>query len=86
MLNRHSLARNESDLFYVLPDTEVEIEPAQRAVPRELSALHALFRAQFTAILDDRDPASVVVGHSVWAEKTKGSVSGGGDARGEAGA
>jgi hypothetical protein len=28
---------NESDLFYVLPDTEVEIEPAQRAVPRELS-------------------------------------------------
>jgi DNA phosphorothioation-dependent restriction protein DptH len=67
---------NESDLFYVLPETEVEIEPAQRAVPRELSALHALFRAQFTAILDDRDPTSVVVGHSVWAEKTKGSVSG----------
>jgi DNA phosphorothioation-dependent restriction protein DptH len=24
---------NESDLFYVLPETEVEIEPAQRAVP-----------------------------------------------------
>mgnify|MGYP002151883750 CR=1 FL=1 len=38
---------NESDLFYVLPETEVEIEPAQRAVPREPSALHALFRAQF---------------------------------------
>ncbi len=67
---------NESDLFYVLPDTEVEIEPAQRAVPRELSALHALFRAQFTAILDGRDPASVVFGHAVWAEKTKGYVSG----------
>ena len=67
---------NESDLFYVLPDTEVEIEPAQRAVPRELSALHALFRAQFTAILDDRDPASVIFGHAAWAEKTKGHVSG----------
>lgn len=67
---------NESDLFYVLPDTEVEIEPAQRAVPRELSALHALFRAQFTAILDDRDPTSVVFGHAAWAEKTKGHVSG----------
>ena len=67
---------NESDLFYVLPDTEVEIEPAQRAVPRELSALHALFRAQFSAILDDRDPASVVFGHAAWAEKTKGHVSG----------
>lgn len=67
---------NESDLFYVLPDTEVEIEPAQRAVPREPSALHALFRAQFTAILDDRDPASVVFGHAAWADKTKGHVSG----------
>lgn len=67
---------NESDIFYVLPDTEVEIEPAQRAVPREPSALHALFRAQFTAILDNRDPASVVFGHAAWAEKTKGHVSG----------
>ncbi|MBK9261893.1 MAG: ATP-binding protein [Polyangiaceae bacterium] len=67
---------NESDLFYVLPDTEVEIEPAQRAVQREPSALHALFRAQFKAILDDRDPASVVFGHAAWAEKTKGHVSG----------
>lgn len=67
---------NESDLFYVLPDTEVEIEPAQRAVPREASALHALFRAQFTAILADRDPASVVLAHAAWAEKAKGHVSG----------
>lgn len=67
---------NESDLFYVLPDTDVEIEPAQRAVPREPSALHALFRAQFTAILDDRDPASVVFGHAAWADKTKGHISG----------
>jgi len=67
---------NESDLFYVLPDTEVEIEPAQRAVPREPSALHAFFRAQFTAVLDNRDPATVVFGHAAWAEKTKGHVAG----------
>jgi DNA phosphorothioation-dependent restriction protein DptH len=67
---------NESDLFYVLPDTEVEIEPPQRAVPREPSALHALFRAQFSSILDDRDPASIVFGHAAWADKTKGHVSG----------
>jgi DNA phosphorothioation-dependent restriction protein DptH len=67
---------NESDVFYVLPDTQVEIEPAQRAVPREPSALHALFRAQFSAILDNRDPASVVFGHAAWAEKPKGHVSG----------
>jgi len=67
---------NESDLFYVLPDTEVEIEPRQRAVPRESSALHAVFRAQFSAILDDRAPASVVFTHAAWAEKTKGHISG----------
>lgn len=67
---------NETDLFYVLPDADVEIEPTQRAVQREPSALHALFRAQFKAILDDRDPASVIFGHSAWAEKAKGHVSG----------
>jgi hypothetical protein len=67
---------NESDIFYVLPDAEVEIEPAQRAVRREPSALHAVFRAQFSAILDGRDPASVVFGHAAWADKTKGHVSG----------
>lgn len=67
---------NESDLFFVLPDADVEIEPPQRAVPRESSALHALFRAQFTAILDNRDPASVVLGHAAWAEQTKGHVAG----------
>ncbi len=67
---------NESDLFYVLPDVEVEIEAPQRAVPREPSAMHAFFRAQFTAILDNRDPTSVVFGHAAWTEKTKGHVSG----------
>lgn len=67
---------NESDLFYVLPDTQVEIEPAQRAMPREPSALHALFRAQFSAILDNRDPATVIFGHAAWAEKSKGHVAG----------
>jgi DNA phosphorothioation-dependent restriction protein DptH len=67
---------NESDLFYILPEAEIEIEPAQRAVQRESSALHALFRAQFKAILDNRDPASVVFGHAAWAEKTKGHVTG----------
>ncbi len=67
---------NESDLFYVLPDTEVEIEPAQRAVQREPSALHALFRSQLKAILDDRDPASVVFGHVAWVDRTQGHVPG----------
>ncbi|WP_374499689.1 hypothetical protein [Pseudoxanthomonas sp.] len=67
---------NESDLFYVLPDTDVEIEPSQRAVQREPSALHAYFRAQFKAILENRDPATVAFGHAAWAEKTKGHITG----------
>lgn len=73
---RETTRPNESDLFYVLPDADVEIEPPQRAIRREESALHALFRAQFSAILDGRDPASVVFGHAAWAEKTKGHVTG----------
>jgi hypothetical protein len=60
---------NESDLFYVLSDGGVDIEQAQRAVPREASALHALFRAQFTAVLDERDPTTVVFSHATWADK-----------------
>ncbi|WP_288142402.1 hypothetical protein [Mesorhizobium sp.] len=67
---------NESDVFYVLPDAEVEIEPAQRAMPRELSAQHALLSAQFAAILDNRDPASVIFGSTAWLEKTKEHVTG----------
>ena len=68
---------NESDLFYVLTDGEIEVEPAQRGVPREASALHALFRAQFTAVLDNRDPATVVFSHAAWTDKGgKGRPSG----------
>jgi len=68
---------NESDLFYVLPEGHVEIEPPQRAVPREASALHALFHAQFTAVLDDRDPAAVVFTRAVWADsRPKGRAAG----------
>lgn len=68
---------NESDLFYVLPEGDVEIEPAQRAIPRESSVAHALLRAQFTAVLDDRDPNEINVTQVRWAEKrTKGRPSG----------
>ncbi len=68
---------NESDLFYVLPEGEVDIEPVQRAAPRELSATHALLRAQFTAILGGRDPGAVLLSRVAWAEKApKGRTAG----------
>ena len=60
---------HESDLFYVVTDEEVEIEPPQRAVPRDPSLTHALLRTRFAAVVQDRDPASVsITGLHGWSE------------------
>ena len=59
---------NESDLFYVLPGEEVEVEPPQRAIPNDSSVTHAIMRLQFSALADNRDPTSIVVGSVDWAE------------------
>ncbi|MDB0510779.1 hypothetical protein LBW60_23415 [Ralstonia solanacearum] len=61
---------NESDLFYVVTDDEVELEPPQRAVPREASLMHALLRARFAAVAQDRDPGSVSVTGCGWVERS----------------
>lgn len=63
---------NESELFYVLPGGEVEVEPPQRAVQRESSLSHAQLRLQFTALLDHRDPDSIRPTSVRWAERTRG--------------
>lgn len=60
---------NESDLFYVVTDEDVEVEPPQRAVPREYSLLHALFQARFRAVIQERDPQAVVVSGCTWIER-----------------
>ncbi len=57
---------NESDSFYVLADEDVEVEPRQRAVPRESSLAHARLRAQFIAVTQERDPATVDVTSVEW--------------------
>lgn len=57
---------NESDLFYVLTDEDVEVEPRQRAVPRESSLAHARLRAQFIAVSQERDPTGVIVSSVEW--------------------
>lgn len=61
---------NESDLFYVVTDAEVEVEPPQRAVPREPSLMHALLRARFAAVAQDRDPSSVSITGCAWVERS----------------
>lgn len=60
---------NESDLFYVVTDEDVEVEPPQRAVPRECSLSHALFQARFRAVIQERDPDAIVVSGCSWVER-----------------
>ncbi|KVL38479.1 hypothetical protein WS96_06575 [Burkholderia sp. MSMB1835] len=66
---------NESDLFYVLTEQDMEIEPPQRAVPRDASLMHAWFRAKFSAISQERDPAAVSITGSSWIERGNKAVS-----------
>ena len=68
---------NESDLFYVVTDDEVEVEPPQRAVPREPSLMHALLRARFAAVSQDRDPSSVSITGCAWVERSSKTVTSG---------
>lgn len=60
---------NESGLFYVLTEEDVEVDPPQRAIPREPSLIHALFRAKFGAVLQDRDPDAITAGECEWVER-----------------
>ena len=60
---------NESDLFYVLPEGGVEVDPPQRAVQRAASLVHARTRQRFAALVDDRDPAGVEVTSVAWADR-----------------
>lgn len=68
---------NESDLFYVVTDEEVEVEPPQRAVPREPSLMHALLRARFAAVAQDRDPSSVSITGCAWVERSSKAAASG---------
>lgn len=68
---------NESDLFYVVTDDEVEVEPPQRAVPREASLMHALLHARFAAVTQDRDPGAVTVTGCGWVERSSKAIASG---------
>ncbi len=68
---------NESDLFYVVTDDEIEVEPPQRAVPRETSLMHALLRARFSAVAQNRDPGSVTVTGCSWVERSSKAATSG---------
>lgn len=73
------LQLNESDLFYVLTDADVEIEPPQRAIPKELSLTHALYNRKFLALGQGRDPGAIAVSGCAWVERQNRSKSPGND-------
>lgn len=66
-------APNEGELFYVVPEGEVEVEPVQRAVPRHPSLIHAQRDIQFSAVLDGRDAQQIAMTAIGWSEKSRGS-------------
>ncbi len=50
---------NESELFYVLPDDDVDVDPPQRAIPRYPSRTHAALDLRASSILNRRDPSGI---------------------------
>jgi DNA phosphorothioation-dependent restriction protein DptH len=60
---------NESGLFYVLTEDDVDVDPPQRAVPREASVMHALYRARFAAVVQGRDPTPINIEERQWVER-----------------
>lgn len=68
-------APNEGELFFVVPEGDVEVEPVQRAVPRHPSLLHAQRDLQFSAILDGRDAKLISATSVQWSNKSRGSQS-----------
>ncbi len=60
---------NDSDLFYVLPGEEADVEPPQRAVPRHPSRTHALIDLQVSAVTAGRKPADIELQSIAWADR-----------------
>ena len=65
---------HESDLFYVLPDDNVDIAPPPRAVQRENSLVHALLKLQFSAVQNGLPSSLVEVSATAWDVKNPNFV------------
>jgi DNA phosphorothioation-dependent restriction protein DptH len=73
-LSSERTSPHESELFYVLPESSLEDEPPQRAIPQEPSLEHARLKLQFNALAGNRDPDEVQVREVVWTDKNVKSV------------
>ncbi|OGP93187.1 MAG: hypothetical protein A2156_08530 [Deltaproteobacteria bacterium RBG_16_48_10] len=59
---------NQSDLFYVIPGDEIELEPPQRAIPRYPSLTHATIDVRFCALSAGRIPDGIHATQLTWAK------------------
>jgi hypothetical protein len=57
---------NESDLFYVIPGEDIEIDVPQRAIPRYPSLTHAAIHVRFSALSAGRNPDGIVPQPVIW--------------------
>jgi DNA phosphorothioation-dependent restriction protein DptH len=58
---------NESDAFYVVKGDDVDLEPTQKAAPKQPSVAQALVKLKFDAVLENRDFALVRCEDVCWA-------------------
>ena len=63
---------NESEPFYVLPETDLEEEPPQRDVPRADSVEHGRIDRQFAALLQNREAADIAPESVGWVQRSTG--------------
>ena len=63
---------NESEPFYVLPETDLEEEPPQRDVPRADSVEHGRIDRQFAALLQNREAADIAPDSVGWVQRSTG--------------
>ncbi len=60
----------ESELFYVLPNAEIDAEPPEIKFSEETSLEHAKLKLQFATISENRDPNTITLKDVVWAKKS----------------
>ena len=63
---------NESEPFYVLPETDLEEEPPQRDVPKTDSVEHGRIDRQFAALLQNREAADIAPESVGWVQHSTG--------------
>lgn len=67
---------NESDLFYVLPGKEIDLDITQRTIQKYFYLTHALLDTRLTVAASGRDPSHIIVkkGTGSWLNKSKHDI------------